>query len=175
MSLFYRLVGPLMWSKRRPKELAVLLVDMQEHFTMNLRPGERARIAANQIAALEECRRKGTLVIVISYGGCGKTTPELRPELRRLRHVIRFTKWTQGAFSSPKLAGILRRFGITKVFLMGINADACVLDTADGALAYGFAIATSNDVISGKVGDSEDNSADWYRKNGTFAETYSFS
>ena len=51
---------------------------------------------------------------------------------------------------------------------MGINADYCVKETANGAIDEGFSIFTAKDLLSGMDHHSLDNSEEWYEDNSEF-------
>jgi isochorismate hydrolase len=54
-----------------------------------------------------------------------------------------YRKSTDGAFDSTKIAEDLKKQGVTDIILAGLNEEACVYETALGALKKGFNIITS--------------------------------
>jgi nicotinamidase-related amidase len=55
---------------------------------------------------------------------------------------------------------------------MGINASACVRDTANSAISLKYRIATADDVIADEVGyDGRKKSRQWYEANGHFLDS----
>lgn len=151
-------------------KVAVLLIDMQPHFIIELPEGEKERIVSSQIEVIRRCGRERIPIFVIEYADEGDTIRELRREIRRARkatEIYRMKKTTDSAFSNGNLAALLRGLGIERLYLMGINAGACVKETAESAIACGFSIITSPEVISAASHHAGDHSIPWYRKNGS--------
>jgi nicotinamidase-related amidase len=150
--------------------MAVLLIDMQDHFVDGL--GEREEVAhlvLSQIAVLRRCQKENIPVIVLEYDGCGKTIPDLEAELTSIRMVIRVTKSQDSGFSGTKLDDKLRDLGVGTLLLMGINADACVLKTAKDARKLGYVVITNTELIA-CPNQTAASYGDWYRVNGVFVE-----
>lgn len=151
----------------RREKLAVLLIDMQEGFVRNLSKEEKRRIVRNQQKVLRWCVRMRIPIIVVCYERYGRVIAPLRKQLEGTRCVVRrITKNWNDAFEGTPLADILKNLKITRLFLMGINAVYCVMDTAAGALHNGFSICTSNAVIAGAQHQPKNNGIPWYRKKG---------
>ena len=145
-------------------ELVVILIDMQHLFIKNLKRKNRKRIIANQIFVIRWCVQENIPIVVLEYRGWGETINVLTKELEKVRNMIIITKPYDNGFSYTDLKCILNKRNAKNLFLMGINASACVKRTARGAVEEGFSIITSDDVIDGKHND--DNSIPWYRENG---------
>jgi len=147
--------------------LAVVLIDMQADYVRRLRTGDPEIIIPNQIAVIRYCAEHDIPLVVLEYGGCHLPTLEvLKHEVGEVKRVTMVTKSCNNGFQKTLLHSHLKKLGITKLFLMGINADHCVKSTAVGAMKNGYKIATSNGCISGTIDDGYDNSIDWYKKHG---------
>lgn len=151
--------------------LAVILIDMQTRFVEHLRTGEAERIIPNQLTALKHCNKTGIPIIVLEYdsrkhSSFGKTIAVLRSEAKKNSKGCLIRKEWNSGFVMTGLHSYLESLRVKNLFLMGINADHCVKQTAKDAIRRGYEIATSKDVISGQERHSKDNSLRWFQANG---------
>ena len=143
---------------------------MQYHFVDGLDTREAvARLVLSQIAILRRCQKEDIPVVVLEYVGCGATIEDLETELAKLQTVIRIAKSNESGFSNPELDDALRGLGVGTLFLMGINAEACVLETAQDARRLGYAVVTNSELIASANANADIYST-WYRANGVFVE-----
>lgn len=151
------------------KNTGVILVDMQEEFIKVLRKGEAERIIPNQLEVIVRCRELGIPVLVLEMRPkeFGKTIKILMDQISKvsLNRVIK--KGYDDGFYMTNLDLSLRFLGIRKIFLMGINADFCVRETARTAISLGYKIITSGHVIAGQPDHSKDDSVVWFENNGS--------
>lgn len=164
---------PLNGGDYKKGELAVLLIDMQTDFIANLDLREINRIVRNQIEIIRRCRRDSIPLFIIEYNNHGETIGELKKELFGID--IRYIKKNNDdAFIDTQLHNLLSEKKIKTLFLMGVNAGACVLYTAEGALDKGYQVMTSFAVMS----DIDDNyffsSIFWFEENTAFFEVLPF-
>jgi nicotinamidase-related amidase len=152
------------------KNIAVILVDMQENFVKKLRKGEQDRIIPNQLAVLRRCRELSIPVVALELRSevFGKTVEIIRKEVSENPSGCIMEKEYNDGFLKSNLAKHLKSLKVENIFLMGINADYCVRDTAYGAISHGFKIMTGNHVLSGQSGHSRNNSCTWFTNNGTW-------
>jgi nicotinamidase-related amidase len=136
---------------------------MQISFLEALSMKELKKITEAQKSVLVYCKEKNIPVIVIEYAGETPTIPELLPPDL---NFLSITKSHNDAFKGTPLAWLLRKLGATTVFLMGIFAGNCVLETAQSSRRKGFAVQTSLDVC-----DHIPRYRTWYHKNGRVAGT----
>jgi nicotinamidase-related amidase len=87
--------------------------------------------------------------------------------------IGRFSKCEDNAFTNQQLDRYLKKLSIDTVLLTGINANACVLATALGALQHGYNITTSKDLIAGFGACSPSIIYSWFRTVGTLKNNYS--
>lgn len=152
----------------RIDHLAVVIIDMQEYF-LNHHPGRIVRkMIANQQNMLGLCARLDIPVIVLEYAKHGKTVRELKKSLRKVWRKRTIIKRSSDGFQKTALVDHLVKLQIKTLLFMGINASACVLDTAKSALSEGFEIITADDLISDPSDWSMYKSETWYRENGIF-------
>ncbi|MFH0951088.1 MAG: isochorismatase family cysteine hydrolase [bacterium] len=155
--------------------MAVILIDMQKNFVKKLKPEDKDRIIPKQIAIIRLCADKDIPLFVLEYKNeyekNGKTIPELKKEIAKVPRAEYIIKHENDGFSEFRLRCWLESYGITKLLLLGINADYCVKQTAESAIRLGYQIITSRDFIGGQSDHSNDNSADWYKNNGLFLPT----
>ncbi|MEA2097834.1 MAG: isochorismatase family protein [Patescibacteria group bacterium] len=143
--------------------LVVILIDMQQIFLDGLKKKNRERIIANQIFIIRWCAQENIPVVVLEYRGSGETIDVLAKELKKIEDLRIILKSYDNGFYYTELKDVLEERNAKNLFLMGINASACVKRTAIGAREEGFSIITSNDVIGG---NNDDNSISWYVENG---------
>lgn len=151
-----------------PISTAVILVDMQEGFIRNLRYGECDRIIPNQLEILRHCCSVNIPVVVLEFFGFGPTIRTLKKEVKKNPNHRYIKKDYDSGFYRTALHAHLQSLGVKHIFLMGINADYCVKDTAEDAIKKGYKIITCNEVISGQYHHSHDNSVPWFRANGRY-------
>ena len=143
--------------------LVIILIDMQENFVEALKEKDKRRIIANQIFVIRWCAQNDISIVVLEYEMCGETIEVLAQELKEIKNLETIPKPYDNGFCGTELDYFLNKIDARNLFLMGINASACVKSTAEGAIEKGFEIITSSDVIAGC---NSDNSISWYRKNG---------
>ena len=141
--------------------LAVILIDMQRSFIKNLNKKEKNHIILNQILMIRWCAQRDIPIIVLEYEGYEKTINILTKELQKVKNLTIIKKSHDDGFLNTELDDVLKKIGTKNLFLMGINAGACVIRTAQGAIKKGYFIITSDDVING----NRDNLS-WYERNG---------
>lgn len=147
-------------------DVAVILIDMQPGFVSRLRRGEADRIVPSQVAVLKFCKEKNIPIVILEFFGSGSTVQTLADEIGSYDKVKIIEKNYNDGFRNTVLNAHLKLIGAKKLFLMGINADFCVRETAEGAIERGYKIITSDKVIAGMPHHSQNNSLPWYRKNG---------
>lgn len=152
--------------------LAVLLIDMQEWFLLGIEYEEKHREIPYQLEVLEYCKNKDIPVFVLEYKDCGSTIKILKDKVDSLEKKTYITKPYDDGFVKTDLAEQLRKNEIATVLLMGINASACVLNTAAGAVMAGFKVMTSDDLIADPKSYGLNESIEWYRSNGVYKDDY---
>ncbi|MDP2907601.1 MAG: isochorismatase family protein [Nanoarchaeota archaeon] len=168
------------------KNLAVLLIDMQDYFLKEVSEEEKKSEIPYQLEVLNYCKDNNIPVFVLEYLQCGETTRILKEKVDSLPVKEYVTKGYNDSFLKTDLEAKLKSYGIESMLLMGVNASGCVKDTAEGAIRAGFKIMTSKDLIAdpdwhvteefiikkdGTHGKS-DNSAPWYKKHGIYRDNY---
>lgn len=160
------------------KNIAVFLIDMQDSFLKSINTSEKEREVPYQIEVLDYCKRNEIPVFVLEYEGHGSTTNILKKRLDELDNKVYITKFHEDGFKDTDLSDQLNQRGIKNILLMGVNASACVLNTAKGAISKGYKIMTSKDLIADKVETSwqfwwdYNESIDWYKENGIYSDDY---
>jgi nicotinamidase-related amidase len=151
--------------------MVVLLIDMQSMFINN---EQQRRIIPSQIAVLEFCKNNSIPLIVIEYANEGDTVDQLSKKIAELppENVYKITKSYDNAFSDTGLNELLISIQAKTLFIMGINACACVWETAYHAFQEGYNIITSQDVIAGCGSCSLKNEKVWYQKNAHYPTSH---
>lgn len=155
--------------------LAVLLIDMQNHYLEDIKIEDKKNLIKNQKEVLEICMRKDIPVAVLEMCAKGKTAEELCLLIEKIPRKSFFEKRGRSGFYETPLYDELVKWSINSVFLMGIYATSCVLTTAEDALEKKLKIFTSGNVILDDFfpfDDYDNYEKNWYRKNGIFTEKY---
>ena len=155
---------------------AVIIVDMQEFFLKNFAPTVRNELVNNQGKFIELCVKNKLPFIVLEYKCKGIDKVETIPRLlKKIKNVYKeiIIKENNSGFTKTGLDKTLKELGIEEIILLGINAHACIQDTAISALKRGYRVATSKGLISNSYRKdmqlSRRNEA-WFKKNTTFFE-----
>ena len=152
--------------------LAVLLVDMQTGFLRNLPKREMRRIVGNQLIVLRRCNELLVPVVVMesvcadacsyeTFIDYGETESSLMIEARRNSRCTLMTKESSDSFVETRLDDHLACLGAKSVFVMGIWTDHCIRLAVRSALASGYHVATSSDVISNMSAPGKRNNIGW--------------
>jgi nicotinamidase-related amidase len=150
---------------------AVLLIDMQDGFVMDLFPKERKRLVAKQKKIIKDCARLDIPLIVFEYFSYGDTLEELMLEVDNVPRHWLLSKKVDSGFYRTGLSHILRKLGADTLVLTGINASHCVATTAQSAVKKGYKIVTGENFIADCSCRSCQNmgkSRAWFAVNGTF-------
>lgn len=157
----------------RKSNVAVILIDMQDFFLQHFSEQIRKTLIDNQIRILDACVKQKIPLIVIECKAGGKfrgaTTSRLNRKIAAISHEL-IVKESNSGFTNTDLDEILRALNVRKLFLMGINANACIQDTAISALHRGYKVVISKGLTAcASRSDMEQLSrrnAEWYRANG---------
>lgn len=153
--------------------LAVLLIDMQDHF---INTEEKKNLVPNHISVIRFCAEKNIPVVVLEFSNRGQTTKALREEVNKLpkENVCWLKKYYNDAFCCTKLHKELQSKGIRTLLLMGINAGYCIYSTGRSAIKHGYKIVTSGDLIAGYIGNKEIHCSnpEWYMRNGVYVDKH---
>ncbi len=151
-------------------KMAVLLIDMQPYFTRCLARKERKKIISAQRELLDWCAGKDIPVVVLEFNGFGDTIRILKKEFGKIPRCGTIVKERNDGFHGTELLDHLRALDVETLLLTGINAGACVKDTAKSAISHGFKIITCEKLISGSYYHREAEIVTWYKKKGEFHE-----
>lgn len=152
--------------------LVILLVDMQEYFVDT---DEKERLIPNHIEVLKFGHRHNVPAIIVEYDGYHDTVSRLSAAIEKLYpvNITKIIKRRNDAFEGTQLTAILKSLGATHILIMGVNACACVYETANHALTDGFSVLTSRDLIAGYCGGcSRSNREKWYADNTCYPANY---
>jgi|GEM_PF-7115563 nicotinamidase-related amidase len=143
--------------KNTNPDLAVLLIDMQPNFINTFYMSEARMLWNSQKEVIRHCANNNILLVDIDFSPDSSIynhmlSKELPKELSQVKNLIKYTKRNSNAFELPDdnniyLKDILLSRGIDKLFLMGIYASVCVLNSAEGAVDT-FSVSTAGTVIA---------------------------
>ncbi|OGI76552.1 hypothetical protein A3C57_02285 [Candidatus Nomurabacteria bacterium RIFCSPHIGHO2_02_FULL_33_12] len=153
------------------KTLAVFLIDMQDKF---IDTNEKRSLIPNQISVLNFCENKNVPILVFRYHGYGDINYKLQEKLNKIHKLVTyFSKRNDDAFHLDSLERWLENYEIKTILIMGINACACVLETAKSAIYYGYNVITSDQLIAGYCNECNGKHF-WYEKNGVFRKDLAY-
>jgi nicotinamidase-related amidase len=156
------------------RNLAILLIDMQERFLEYYSKKEVNSLVKAQEGVLDMCAVKNIPVAIIETFPFGETINPLKNKIKSIPRNKLFSKESLNGFDNPNLQYKLRKWQTKNIFLMGVYASQCVMETALGALKNKkMHIFTSEDVIDcfPDYGGYE-SKVRWYNKKGMLFNTH---
>ncbi|MEK6899693.1 MAG: isochorismatase family protein [Nanoarchaeota archaeon] len=161
-------------SAEPPRDLGVLLIDMQPTFLEKLDLYKSRQMINYQSKVLDYCVEQDLPVFVLEFLGCGKTIRSLSRKMSPLKRIKKITKRNDDGFKKTSLAADLSVEGIRTVMLMGVYASYCIRDTAIGAIDNGFDITTSRMLIADPFSLEHEfkESIKWYKEYGQYNDNY---
>lgn len=157
--------------KKNTNKIAVIVVDMQDFFLQHFNNSIRNTLIENQLKVLDLCAKHNIPLVIVEYKAGGKmrgsTTHKINQRIKTIPHKL-IIKENNSAFTKTDLDKTLQSFNVKEVFIMGINANACVQDTAMSALHRGYQVIISKEcTASASRGDMDlsKRNEEWYRKN----------
>jgi len=154
------------------KNLAVIIVDMQRDFLKELPYKEITRILPGQLKVLEYCTTNRIPTIFLEFPQDGPTHKVLKDKASKIYTCATIKKSNNNGFYKTNLEKRLHSLNIKKVCLAGINAHACVIATANGALNAKFEIITSKDIIGSFCKDGLEYTYRWFTRKGKYYESH---
>ncbi|MDB5266581.1 MAG: nicotinamidase [Parcubacteria group bacterium] len=158
------------------KNAAVVVMDMQDFFLKNFPAHIKEKLIAEQGKILRRCIKENIPVVVFEYKAGGKdrgrTTPILEKLIRKVAEEI-IIKESNSGFTKTHLDKILRSLKIKNLIIIGVNANACVQDTAIGAMKRGYKVSTAESLIasvSNKEGRLSRKNKTWFKAHTSFYE-----
>jgi nicotinamidase-related amidase len=141
---------------------ALVVIDLQKGIAgLPVQPHPAAEVIARSAQLAAAFRKKNLPVVLVNVEGRapGRTDAsfnfnpppdwaELVPELNRQPSDYTVTKHQIGAFYGTALERILRRAGVTQIFLTGIATSMGVEATARDAYDHGFNVVLVEDAMS---------------------------
>jgi nicotinamidase-related amidase len=147
---------------------ALIVIDLQKGIVAvpTVHPASEIVSRAAQLA--HAFRRRGLPVILVNVTAAapGRTDAgrpqfsfppdwsELVPELEQQSDDYIISKQRPGAFIGTSLDDILRKRGVTQVFLAGISTSSGVESTARSAVDYGYNVVLVVDAITDRDADA---------------------
>ncbi|MBN2052718.1 isochorismatase family protein [Candidatus Woesearchaeota archaeon] len=153
-----------------------LLIDMQKQFLENIEHDELERIISGQGIILSYCAQHDLPVVLVEYEGEGSTIEPLKELSQKVHRKATVIKSHDNGFRNTELSDILRRWGLSDVCLMGVNASGCVRATASHALKN-FRIATAGNLIAdpnywNATHPDDEKSKKWYFQHGVYYQNH---
>jgi nicotinamidase-related amidase len=110
------------------------------------------RVLANTVALLHDARKSGVPVVHIQHCGdagtaFGEDAPGWRilPAVSPLNDEVVVRKRTRNAFDGTDLDQVLRRLGVRRIIVAGLQSELCVAATCRGALKLGYEVRLAQD------------------------------
>lgn len=124
---------------------ALVIIDMQAPF---LNCGYNARKKKSLILAqrsmIKLYRENNLPVITIEFDGYGPTIYDIREEFEQVEKKAIVVKEDDSGFSHMYLEQVLKEWNIEHLILSGVNAKACVAETAQDAKTKGYKFSTAD-------------------------------
>jgi nicotinamidase-related amidase len=152
---------------------ALVLIDLQKGIVGMQTVHPAGEIIGNAAKLARAFRERGLPVVLVNVAGRapGRTQvtfnfspppdwAELVPELDRQPSDFTVTKMQIGAFTGTALDQILRRRGVTQVFLGGISTSAGVEATARNAYDHGYNVVCVVDAVTDRDADAHRHSVE---------------
>jgi len=149
----------------------VVLVDMQLGFMKPfLNQTIPENLVKNQLRVIEACQKHYLPIAVLEYVACGETLDPLRRAIEEVPNHQYFKKGKNSGFTNDEFNTYVKRWVDQDIFLMGVNASACVKETASDALERKYRITTAECVIGDNKGNPVffQGARTWFRLNGTY-------
>lgn len=143
--------------------LGILLIDMQNHFIEQNLPNEVKELIDSQKRLLNFAFKNGVPIFVLEYNGLGETIEELKKELSKNRSYF-INKYRNNGFlltepmwesdslkeeyQNKEFQDKLIEEQIKNLIITGVNKDACVLETTEGAKRRNYNIFTSEELMN---------------------------
>lgn len=147
---------------------ALLLIDFPKDFLMkdgrmpiNPERAEHLITVANEL--INHFKKNGRIVVFVGNefsktdfipnllrrGAAlkGSDDAELDPRINKENSPY-FTKSESDAFSNPDLDTYLKRHGVSRVYMGGVNSEGCIRATAVGAMKKGYQVPLIADAVS---------------------------
>ncbi|MGH4117869.1 isochorismatase family cysteine hydrolase [Clostridium sp.] len=168
---------------------ALLVIDIQEDTTGRtakkpLPYNNSAELINNVNLVINDCKEKDFVVIYIKHeiennlfnrilvGRLIKSTDgsEIDSKVNIISNYI-YSKNKGDAFSNLKLVNFLKQRSINEVFIVGLDASACVLKTSIGAKTRGYKVVIIKDAITTRNKNKIPNLLNKYLKYGIVLAT----
>src|SRR4051812_38502898 len=101
---------------------------MQDFFLKHFKSNIRNTLVNNQLKILDRCIKQKVPMIILEYKDKGETISVLKNKLKHASHSIVF-KANNSGFTNTDLDGVLKKMKISKLLVLGINANGCIQDT----------------------------------------------
>ena len=131
----------------RINNLAVVIIDMQEPFMLQVEKSSMDTIISNQKKLISICKMNRIPIAVVEYYALGETHHEIRSLLKGCITKT-FEKKQASAFSSREFISYLKLGGIKNLLISGLFGNACVYATSLSASKNGYTVITAEDLIA---------------------------
>ncbi|MFW6231223.1 MAG: cysteine hydrolase family protein [Nanoarchaeota archaeon] len=162
-------------SRETLERSALLVIDMQQPGVSIVEKDAHDRMIAAQKDMIRYSNHHDIPILFIETKGQGETPTidELVKEAEPNNTTAFAVKVENNAFLYWDIEKQLRLWKKDHLILTGINASACVLDSAVGAINKGYAVSTAEQLIEDYQQSSVSNkSVDQYRIIGNFLDDY---
>lgn len=151
-------------------KIAALIIDMQPDFLDRIEDSEKEVLINSHIEMIGFLSQIRIPTVVLEYHGHGETSEEIMGKIKKIPEHKFITKHNDNGFQGTKLDLKLKEWDIDNLLLMGINATACVQQTAMGALDKGYRIYTARQLIADRGGGIKylEDGISWYKENGVY-------
>ena len=172
--------------QKKKNKTAILLIDMQDCYLgeEDVDHQEISKMIQRHIEILKYAQSNNLPIYVLEYGSTykdpeycrvcesfGQTTKLLQKVLNEGDYTL-IIKNRHSGFDITGLDSFLKNDEISELVLMGVYASVCVLATGQDAVQKNYKIITSPEIIEDNKHWKENESIDWYNKNGLVFNDY---
>jgi nicotinamidase-related amidase len=140
------------------KNLAVLVIDMQQTYLKELNNKEQDNIIKHILELTSYCVKNEITIADIADKNYKPTIKTITKSIKKSnpnKIITCYDKDCCDAFEGTSLEKNLKSKNITDLFVTGIYGSECVYSTAKQALELGFKVSTALDVIAENAVNSE--------------------
>lgn len=126
----------------------IVIVDMQEYFLSKLSKGTQESLVRNNLKLIDLCLQEGypLFVLELKPEEYGETSPLIKDRISTFPLYSRIKKRFNDGFNGTSL--LERVQDLENLVITGVNAGACVLETATSAAAAQFTVHIADDLIA---------------------------
>ncbi len=157
----------------------IMVIDMQDWYLNTWDVAKRNTLIRSQINVLKYGVKNDIPIIGVRMRYELSIIPEILDVIRAAPRFLEYPKIANSAFSSDNYSPlddlIGEKYGIKKLFMMGINAGSCFIGTARDAVELDYRVATSPELTDNcphPTCESKESVLHWFEKRNGLVSPY---